>query len=257
MSSEIEQFYATLSANYHLIFADWHASVQRQGGILTKLVRQYLPEARRTLLDCACGIGTQAIGLALNDFQVHGTDLSADAIEQARQNAESFGVAMTFGVADFRELAQQVQGTFDAVICCDNSIAHLHTEADLALAFQNMAAKIAPGGLLLVSLRDYDRLVQEKPRSYTPTVADRDFGRSIMFQIWDWAEDSNSYRLSHFTVKQDGDGWETICATSHLRAWQRAEVEAALAQTDLTDITWHMPDASGYYQPIITARKPS
>lgn len=257
MPDETERFYATLSANYQLIFADWRSSVRRQGGLITDVLRAALSESRRAILDCACGIGTQAIGLALNGYQVHGTDLSPEAIEQARHNAESFGITMTFGVADFRHLEELVAGTFDAVICCDNSIAHLHTDADLARAFQSMSSKIDPGGLLLVSLRDYDRLVQERPRSYTPTVADRDFGRSIMFQIWDWSDDGKSYRLSHFTLKQAGEGWETICAISHLRAWQRAEIMAALAQTDLIDITWHMPEATGYHQPIFTARKPA
>lgn len=255
-AGEIQGFYDTLAANYQLIFADWRWSVERQGGILDRLLRHHLGDTQHTVLDCACGIGTQAIGLALNGQRVQGTDMSPAAVEQAGDNARSFGMDMTFGVADFRDLEQQVAGTFAAVICCDNSIAHLHSAADLALAFQSMAARVAPGGLLLVSLRDYDNLVQGKPRSYQPTVADRDFGRSIMFQVWDWAEDGLSYQLSHFTVKQDGDGWETICAVSHLHAWQRAEVSAALAQTDLTDITWHMPAATHYHQPIFTARKP-
>ncbi len=75
----------------------------RQGGILDKMLREY--KSRGTVL-------------ALNGWQVHGTDLSPNAIEQAKQNAESFGVTMSFGVADFRSLAQQVEGMFDAVICC-------------------------------------------------------------------------------------------------------------------------------------------
>jgi glycine/sarcosine N-methyltransferase len=256
MTGSTRQFYDALSTNYHLIFADWHASVERQGGHLDRLLRRHLSETRRTLLDCACGIGTQACGLALNGWQVHGTDLSPAAVEQARQNARSFGIEMTFGVADFRTLTQQVAGTFDAVICCDNSIAHVHSEDDLVLAFRNMAAKVVPDGVLLISLRDYDRTVQEKPRSTLPIVGDREFGRSIVFQVWNWAEDFKSYQVQHFTLKQHGDAWETDCVTSHLQAWLRTEVMEALEQARLTDITWHMPEDTGHYQPIVTARRP-
>ena len=41
-----------------------------------------------------------------------------------------------------------------------------------------------------------------------------------------------------------------------LRAWQRSEFDALLAQVGFTDITWHMPADSGYYQPIVTAHRP-
>lgn len=256
MTEQTQQFYDSLAASYHLIFADWRASVTRQGGILSGLIGHHLGDSQKRVLDCACGIGTQACGLALNGYSVHGTDLSPQAIEEAKHNAQSFGLEMTFGVADFRELEQHVSGTFDAVICCDNSIAHLHTEDDLARAFRSMAAKVAPGGLLMVSLRDYDKAIQEKPRSTLPAVAEREDGRSIVFQVWDWAEDSKSYMLNHFTVRQNGDGWQTMCNVSHLRAWKRSEVTAALARTNLTGITWHMPESSGYYQPIVMAHNP-
>ena len=51
-----------------------------------------------SVLDCSCGIGTQAIGLALHGHRVHATDLSPVSVDCARRESAEFGVAMTFGV---------------------------------------------------------------------------------------------------------------------------------------------------------------
>src|SRR5689334_2921150 len=113
MTDSTVQFYEQLAADYHLIFADWRTSVRRQGEILARLIRAEQGEQARTALDCACGIGTQAIGLALQGYNVHATDISAAEVARAEREAESFGVTLTSGIADFRTLASDVAGTFD------------------------------------------------------------------------------------------------------------------------------------------------
>jgi 2-polyprenyl-3-methyl-5-hydroxy-6-metoxy-1,4-benzoquinol methylase len=256
MSDQVREFYNMLAANYHFIFADWHKSIVRQSEVLDRLLRSYVDSGANTVLDCACGIGTQAIGLAMRGWEVHATDLSTEAVERAQVESEALGLKITFGVADFRALRQSVPGIYDAVIACDNAIAHLQTPLDLAQALDNMASKLTPGGALLLSLRDYDRTVQEMPRSTMPVIHDIAGERTIVFQVWDWHADESGYRLSHFTVKQNGNSYETISAVSDLRAWQRAEITAALERIGLSDIAWHMPDSSGFYQPIVTARNP-
>lgn len=68
----VARFYDELADDYHLIYADWDASIRRQGAALDALIGQ----DRADVLDCACGIGTQAIGLALRGHRVTGTDLT-------------------------------------------------------------------------------------------------------------------------------------------------------------------------------------
>src|SRR5262245_911319 len=148
MSDSVTQFYDDLAADYHLIFADWAASVQRHADTLDKLIRVEKGGLPLTLLDCTFGIGTQAIGLACKGYKVHATDISPQSIERARREAQSFGATLIFGVADVRTLSHQVAGTFDVVISCDNALPHLLSDEDLSRAAQEMAAKLNPGGLL-------------------------------------------------------------------------------------------------------------
>jgi 2-polyprenyl-3-methyl-5-hydroxy-6-metoxy-1,4-benzoquinol methylase len=56
-------------------------------------------------LDCTCGIGTQALGLAALGYSVVGTDISTEAIRRARTEAETRGLNAQFRVADLRSLS--------------------------------------------------------------------------------------------------------------------------------------------------------
>jgi 2-polyprenyl-3-methyl-5-hydroxy-6-metoxy-1,4-benzoquinol methylase len=80
------------------------------------------PPAR--VLDCACGIGTQALGLAREGYRVHATDLSGAAVRRAETEARARGIQATFGVADMRSLPEAVGGGFDVVVSADNALRH-------------------------------------------------------------------------------------------------------------------------------------
>jgi glycine/sarcosine N-methyltransferase len=74
----VTEFYDSLSPHYRLIFANWREAVVHHGEILDKLIRTQINISSTTsLLDCSCGIGTQAIGLALRGYRVHASDISA------------------------------------------------------------------------------------------------------------------------------------------------------------------------------------
>src|SRR5919199_146179 len=139
-----QSFYDDLADDYHLIFGDregWERQVCRQGEVLDGLIRAEMGTEPLSVLDCSCGIGTQAIGLALHGHEVHATDLSPESVERASREAKTFGVPVTFGVADFRALDAQVAGTFDVVISCDNALPHLLSSEDLLLAARSIWAK--------------------------------------------------------------------------------------------------------------------
>jgi glycine/sarcosine N-methyltransferase len=89
MADDIKRFYDGLAADYHLIFEDWNASITRQSAALAAILERECgtPHAVR-VLDCGCGIGTQALGLASRGFRIMGSDLSPSSIERARAEAE-------------------------------------------------------------------------------------------------------------------------------------------------------------------------
>jgi glycine/sarcosine N-methyltransferase len=255
MDDSVARFYDDLAEHQHLVFADWEASLVWQADVLERVIRAQLGPAARSVLDCSCGIGTQAIGLAGRGFAVHATDISRAAVARAAREAAARGVPLTTGVADLRALDREVGGTFDVVLSCDNALPHLMTDADLHQALRAMWTKTAPDGLLLASIRDYDRILAERPRAELPRVFDDPEGRRIVFQVWDWDADSRSYTLSLFILRQNGDAWHTIHHATRYRALPRHELTAALQAAGFSDVRWLMPEAGGYYQPLVTARR--
>lgn len=255
MDESVGRFYDDLAGVYDLIYADWHASVKRQSRILDNLITEQIGPAPWSILDATCGIGTQAIGLALLGHRVHGSDLSAASVERAKREAEAFGVTLTFGVADLRELPIPDSGRVDVVIACDNALPHLLTDDSLERAVAKMVATVRDGGLFLASLRDYDQLAHARPTSEGPRILNDSNGKRITFQIWDWAADGGAYDVHLVVMRQTQVSWRTDHFVTRYRALLRADLERALRGAGLIDLRWHEPVSTGFHQPIVTGRR--
>src|SRR3954452_1462134 len=229
---DTQAFYDELAADYDALHVDWRASVREQGAVLDRLIRAELGDAPQRILDCACGIGTQAIGLALQGHDVLATDLSPGAVARAAAEAAAMGATLATGVADFTRLAEEVEGTFACVLACDNSVAHLHGDDELARFAAGVAAKLQPGGLALVSLRDYAPLVAERAAGHPVRVGDG----TISFQVWEWDDEGRTYELAQFTLRGEGAQWEVACRRTRLRALLRDELCGALSAAGLAEV---------------------
>ena len=82
-----QTFYDNLATQYDKLFLDWQATTQEQAVILDKLFRKNGFDPSAKILDCACGIGTQAIGLAAMGYQVTASDISQGELAEARKRA--------------------------------------------------------------------------------------------------------------------------------------------------------------------------
>ena len=85
----VVDFYDELAPDYHLIYEDWNTAVEHQSVALDRLVRSRVPDAH-SVLDCSCGIGTQALGLAGLGYKVHGTDVSERSLDRSASIAREW-----------------------------------------------------------------------------------------------------------------------------------------------------------------------
>lgn len=196
-------FYDRLAPYYHLIYPDWNASIDRQAGALDEMIRRRCPEAS-TLLDVACGIGTQALGLAALGYDVTASDLSPGAVDRARAEADRRGLRIAFDVADMSRARDHFGSAFDVVISCDNAVAHLLADSDLLSCFRQWHACTRSGGVCLVSARDYSA----EPRSGTQLrpygVRSENGVRYVLWQVWEFEDDRPIYRGDFYFVEDDG-----------------------------------------------------
>ncbi|WP_395310945.1 class I SAM-dependent methyltransferase [Mycobacterium sp. AMU20-3851] len=91
-------------------------------------------------LEIACGDGSAAVWLAQRGLDVHGVDVSAVAIGQARALAEQHGVTVRFDAVDL-DGGLPPGGPADLVLC--------HKFRDPGL-YATLPARLKPGGLLAI-----------------------------------------------------------------------------------------------------------
>jgi len=250
----VKTFYDELAADYHLNFGNWDDAIANQAKILDKIIREHANGSGQTLLDCSCGIGTQAIGLAQTGYMVTASDLSPLAVKRAGEEALKRNVSIHFKVADFLSLESEIEDTFDVVISCDNSLPHLLSDTELQLAAKNILSKIRSEGLFIASIRDYDEILKNKPISTYPIAADNNGAKIFTFQTWEWLQ-NNIYTLNHYVIKGAPDNFTTSLRKAQYRTYQRNEMDTIFKNVGFTGIKWLMPAESKYYQPIMVAFK--
>ena len=247
-------FYDGLAADYHLVYADrWDEAVESQGAALDRVIRAARPDAR-DVLDCSCGIGTQAIGLARRGYRVHGTDLSERSIARARVEAARLGAEVSLGVADFRDLGS-VPGEFDVVLSGDNALPHLLDDADLTQALHAMGAKLRSNGLLVVTIRDYDKALVDRPATAPPLLVAGP-PRRLVVRLHDWdGPDSRLYTVRFFIITEADGGWTLAHHDARYRAITARELTRAVEDAGFGDVAWLSGEQAGFHQPVMTASR--
>ena len=246
-------FYNDLAEHYHLIFEDWDRSIERQATALGPLLAARVGPAPLKVLDCACGIGTQTIGLARLGHTLVASDASDAALKRAERETVKRELAVNFHLADMRALSALPERDFDVVLAADNSLPHLLSGDDLTLALRNISTLLRPEGIFVATIRDYDTLLQTRPTFQGPAFYSDSGRRRIVHQVWDWCGDAYTVHL-HLAC-ETASSWVAKHHVTRYRALQRGELSDSLAATGFYQIEWLTPESTGFYQPIVIARK--
>jgi SAM-dependent methyltransferase len=254
------RFYDDLADLFHLVYADWEGSVRRQAEALDRILARALGPGPHRVLDVSCGIGTQALGLAALGHTVTGSDLSPRAIERARREAAARGLAIDFSVADMRSCDRHHRGAFDVVLSADNSVPHLLADDEILDAFRGFYRSTRPGGVVLITVRDYAREDRTSPqlRPYglrgDPTGG-APTGRWAVFQVWDFV-DADRYDLAMYFVREgDADRPpEVRVGRSRYYAVTTDTLLALLTRAGFADA--RRLDGE-FFQPVLLGRRPA
>lgn len=248
----VQTFYDSMASHYDKLFLDWQAATREQAVILDKIFRDNGFDRSARILDCACGIGTQAIGLAALGYSVTASDISEGELDQARERAMGNQVKIPFVRADFCALEERFPEQFDGIIAMDNALPHMLTHEALDTAIGSITDRLAPGGIFVASIRDYDALLLDKPPYSPPYIHRTETGQRVSFQTWQW--EGECYRLTQYILEDE----ETLQAGKFVceyRATTRAEMTDLLQKHGCTKVTWLFPEQTLFYQPIVVARK--
>ena len=120
-------------------FKDYGAEVQK----IHQIIQQHKLSPGNSLLDIACGTGHH-IQYLKRLYETEGLDLDKNLLDFA----QSKNPEVSFHHANMIDFNLNKQ--FDVVLCLFSSIGYVKTAEKLRAALINMAAHVAPGGVLLV-----------------------------------------------------------------------------------------------------------
>ena len=247
-----QSFYDNLAPQYDKLFEDWNSATNEQADILERIFTEYGFSHDARILDCACGIGTQAVGLAKHHYPVTASDISAGALAEAEERAVESGVQIRFAQADFCALQNTFDKQFEIVIAMDNALPHMLSAEALKMAVKSICAALCPNGIFVASIRDYDRLLEERPPYSPPYIHPTDKGQRVSFQTWKW--DGDNYQLTQYII-EDGETLQASKFQCEYRATRREELTSLLLASGCREVEWKFMDETGFYQPIVVARK--
>jgi SAM-dependent methyltransferase len=176
--------YDRLTAVYAFLVPEW---LLEPAGCYAQ-VRPWLEDlpAGAAVLDCACGLGQLAIGLAQAAFEVTATDASRAMSAHARRLAGDHDAAIEVATRSWAQLTRPAWSErYDAVLCVGNSLAHAAGAEDRRRALANMAGALRAGGRLVVDSRNWEL---ERARGSRLEIAERptvrDGRRALVVRSW-------------------------------------------------------------------------
>jgi SAM-dependent methyltransferase len=252
MANDTSNFYNAIADDYHWLFRDWDAQLDREGLNLRRIFREY---GIRTVLDASCGPGTQAVALAQLGFAVTAADPSPGMLTRAKQNAAHYRVLdkITFLQSDFQNLHNCGCGPFDAVITKGNSIPHLLYDEQLEETLLIFYEMLRPGGLLLIGMRDFEPLLEDRPRFMPGRAHDEPEEQIITFDIWDWDDGPPiTVTINTFIVRGRNDTYRVIKRPVVFRALTAEEVQVVISEVGFQNFQAQ----HDRWELIMTATKP-
>jgi len=239
----VPEYYARLNS-YDEVFAPTTQEVIQDREEWTSLLREILGEGEgRSVLDCSCGWGTQAVPLAKLGWQVTACDVSESNLGDARKYASEEGVSPDFRVCDMRDLVEAFYQQFDWVVSC-YALYEISTDEGLRQAVRGMYTALKPGGSCYLRFRDMDDLVDELPRHVFRDERRVPNGRIIWIQDWEYESESTVIAMDAFLREDerrdpaDHFRWVTETIGVRKKVLRKAELERVLVGEGFGQVTF-------------------
>jgi SAM-dependent methyltransferase len=215
------------------------------------------PGAR--VLDCACGTGTLAVGLALRGHEVAATDASAAMVVRTERLAAEHGARVDTAVCGWEGLAGRGwEGAFDVVFCVGNSLPHAPGRAGRRGALRAMAAVLAPGALLVLTSRRWEQVRAEGSRlQIGERLVERGGERGLPIYSWAIPARWDEPHAFDVAVALIGDGGAVTTHRERFAFWPFTEDELRedLRSVGLEPSPGTEPEEAKAARYLLTARR--
>ena len=221
-------FYEELAAEYDNM-TRFDERLPKERAMLQAWIERY---GFQSAIDVACGTGLHTIILAQAGIQVVGADLSNAMLAQAQSHAKQVGVQVEWRQASMENVSVHVQKTFDAAFCLGNSLPHLLTSQEFDAAAASFSRLLRPGGMLVIQLLNYTRILSEKER----IVGIHRHDATEYVRFYDFLDPL--IRFNVLTIQWQGHQATSTLNATALYPYQHHEIEAMLRQHGFGEFEW-------------------
>lgn len=188
--------YTDLAADYHWLFSDYMVgetpvlgpTSPGASGLIEAAVAALVPGA--PVLDCACGIGIDALALARRGFKVTATDASPSMIAIASERLAGLATQVSVAQSEWQDLPSRVAERFDLAFCLGNAIVHAGSILRIGGALKAIHSVLNPNGKIVVDSRNWELIYKGWPRIVSASCVKERCGiRCTSFYIWTIPED--------------------------------------------------------------------
>ena len=159
MASVSEHYDRVLARHYSSMFGDFDRAVAKQASLMAQA--GIAPHEGLRALDLGCGSGVQSIALARMGYDVTAVDQSAELISELQRRTDK---PVATRIADIRDPSIYDAQPFDVVLCMGDTLPHLSTQEEVSTLLRRAVESLAPGGRLILSLRDQTTDLHELDR---------------------------------------------------------------------------------------------
>ena len=246
--------YDTLAAVYDWLVPETLLTPEGSVRAFAPVLEALAPGAR--VLDCAAGTGTLAVGLAQRGFDVVATDASRAMVERTRALAARHGVELSARRCAWEDLGAEGLEPFDAVLCVGNSLTHAPGRDARRRALRAMAAVLRPGGLLVVSSRNWERVrAAGSGLQVDERLTERDGRRGLVIHNWSLADGwDEPHHLDVAVALIERDAVTTHAERLAFWPFRREALDEDLRAAGLEPASSTYADDPDRY--LVTARRP-
>jgi SAM-dependent methyltransferase len=143
--------YSTLLAPiYRWMLGDFPSAIERSRAELGELGVGAARQGARAL-DLGAGLGLQTIPLVELGYEVTAVDSSEALLSELSAACPQARTVR----ADLAAEDEYFTGTYELIVCMGDTLTHLHSNDEVRTVLEAASAHLAPGGLLILTFRDY------------------------------------------------------------------------------------------------------
>jgi glycine/sarcosine N-methyltransferase len=211
-------------------------------------IDSFLKQKPQTVLDIGCASGELVLALAKKGHYPVGIDLDGQMIELAAAKAKKQGLKANFLKKNMTRIGEDFPpGSFAAVLCFGNTLAHLESPETMKYVFRGVYQILKADGMVAVQVVNYDRILSQGIKAL-PLLESEHF---IFRREYHYYEGEHRIDfITHLTEKRSGQVTE---GKERLYLLRFAELKQILEDTGFSGIHYFGGESKEPYGPTSPA----